>query len=104
MPQDKAKPEITVDGATFYSAEHAGEMLGLSKRTIMRYLAQGVLQGARVGPYVYLPAPELRRLLTEGDRGKARREDSESRGRPKGATPLEKALSETQRAAHKKRS
>lgn len=63
----KPKPEITVDGATFYSAERAGEIIGVNKRTIQRWIAQGTVKASHVGQFTFISAPELRRLLTEGD-------------------------------------
>jgi excisionase family DNA binding protein len=92
----KTKPEITVDGVTFYSTERAAKVLGVHYRTLMSWVKQGALRVAHVGQAGYIPAPELRRLLTEGT------EPQPTPVEPARPKPIKSALLEVERAAHRK--
>jgi len=73
-PDDQA-PEIIDAGAASVDTAGAAEALGVSERTVRRYLATGLLSGHRVegtfGPEWRVSAEALEKLVAERKRGRA---------------------------------
>ncbi|ATD70729.1 helix-turn-helix domain-containing protein [Gordonia amicalis] len=64
-PYRGLKPCGVVVGQKFLSVEQAGQIVGVSGRTIRRWVASGRLTGYRVGPKLLrVSAAELDRLAT----------------------------------------
>ncbi len=50
-----------------FSTDSVAELLGVSKRTIERRIADGSIRALKLGRVVRIPASELERLLSGGD-------------------------------------
>jgi len=60
---------VEVGGRRFYSVQGAARLLGLSRRTVGRYISQGLFETHTVGRRRYIPEESLLEALEGGEPG-----------------------------------